>query len=75
MHNFRLSAFALAAALLAAPALAQETNTSQQAQVAAEQAASSTAGWWAALGDPLLSTLIQRGLDANLDIKQAHAPV
>jgi multidrug efflux system outer membrane protein len=75
MHNFRLSAFALAAALLAAPALAQETNASQQAQVTAEQATPSTAGWWAALGDPVLSALIQRGLDANLDIEQAHARI
>jgi multidrug efflux system outer membrane protein len=75
MRNFRLSAFALAAALLAAPALAQEPNTSVQAQVAVEQATSNAAGWWTSLGDPVLSTLIQQGLDANLDIEQAHARI
>ncbi|MDF2465527.1 MAG: transporter, partial [Ramlibacter sp.] len=75
MHTFKLSAFALAAALLAAPTLAQEPNLSVQAQVAAEQAAPSTAGWWASLGDPVLSTLIQQGLGANLDIEQAHTRI
>lgn len=75
MHKFRLSTLALAAAMLAAPALAQEPNTSLQTQVAVERAAPSTAGWWTSLGDPALSTLIQQGLDANLDIEQAHARI
>jgi NodT family efflux transporter outer membrane factor (OMF) lipoprotein len=74
MHPFKLTALAVAAAMLAAPTLAQEPNTSVQAQVTVEQAASA-AGWWTSLGDPVLSTLIQQGLDANLDIEQAHARI
>ena len=75
MQKFKLSALALAAALLAAPAWAQEQNTSVQAQVAVARAATSAAGWWTPLGDPVLSTLIEQGLDANLDIEQAHARI
>jgi outer membrane protein, multidrug efflux system len=75
MRDFKLCAIALAAALLAAPAIAQDRNTSPQAQALTEQAASSAAAWWASLGDPALSALIQKGLAANLDIAQAHARI
>lgn len=75
MHNFKLSALALAAIMLAAPTLAQEPGTSVHAHAATEQAVPGAPGWWASLGDPVLAGLVQRGLDANLDIEQAHARI
>lgn len=72
MRNFKLTALALAAALWAAPGMAQETQTVAPAATAAQPGSDSAAGWWAALGDPALSALIQKGLDGNLDITQAR---
>lgn len=64
--------FALAGALLAFPVVAQEAPDA--AQVTSSEG-SVQPGWWNALGDPDLSALIARGLDANLDIEQAHARI
>ncbi|MDP1531205.1 efflux transporter outer membrane subunit [Rhodoferax sp.] len=75
MRHFKLTALALAAALLAAPGIAQQTGalaTTAIAATAAPANAVSAAGWWAPLGDPTLSALIQQGLDGNLDIMQAR---
>ncbi|CAG1018464.1 partial Outer membrane protein OprM, partial [Burkholderiaceae bacterium] len=35
------------------------------------EAAAARADWWQAIGDPVLSELIDRGLEANLDLAQA----
>jgi multidrug efflux system outer membrane protein len=74
MRNFTLSALALAAALIAAPVLAQQ----DPATVPLAAAASGTqeqAGWWLALGDATLAALVRQGLDANLDLAQADARI
>ncbi|KQT09514.1 efflux transporter outer membrane subunit [Ramlibacter sp. Leaf400] len=68
MRKFALSTLALAAALLASPVLAQEAPPAVDASVPVAQ----STGWWHALRDPVLSALIMQGLDANLDIEQAH---
>lgn len=68
MRKFALSTLALAAALLASPVLAQEAPSAVDASVPVAQ----STGWWHALRDPVLSALIMQGLDANLDIQQAH---
>ena len=72
MRRFTLSTLTLAAALLSAPAFAQ-----QPAPAVPHATAATTAqeGWWKALGDPVLAALIAQGLDANLDIAQAHARI
>lgn len=72
MPKFALSVLALAAALVAPAAFAQEIPA---AAPPASEASASDAAWWFALGDPALSSLIAQGLDANLDIVQAHARI
>jgi multidrug efflux system outer membrane protein len=72
MPKFSIHALALAAALLAGPALAQQAASPAHVPASAAPVAGESA-WWNALGDPTLSTLIQRGLEANLDIVQAQA--
>lgn len=72
MRKFILSALALAAALLASPVLAREPSTGSTPAAAP---AIDRAGWWHVLGDPVLSALVAQGLDANLDIAQAHARI
>lgn len=74
MPRFALSSLALAAALLSAPVLAQDPPVTAAAAAPATQA-QEQAGWWLALGDPLLSTLIAQGLDSNLDLEQAQARI
>lgn len=64
-------ALALAAALGASPVRAQEGPAAVEASAAAAQ----PTGWWQSLGDPVLSALVLQGLDANLDIEQAHARI
>lgn len=71
MRNFTLPALALALGLLAGPLPALSTPLPPQAQ----QAAHETPGWWTALADPALAALIERGLDANLDLEQAQARI
>ena len=70
MSRFTLTTIALAAALLAAPAWAHDASASPDTAAAGKV---QEAGWWFALGDPALSRLIESALDANLDIRQAHA--
>lgn len=70
MRKATLSSFALAAALLGAPVLAQEAAAATPAAVVPARA-----GWWHALADPVLSALIARGLEGNFDIEQAHARI
>lgn len=72
MRKFTLSALALTAALLGAPAFAQAPVAGP---VVASAPASTQAGWWQALGDPVLSSLIAQGLEANLDIEQARTRI
>lgn len=72
MRNFALSVLALTAALLGAPALAQAPVAEAPP---APVIANAQAGWWHALGDPVLSALIAQGLEANHDIEQAHARI
>jgi multidrug efflux system outer membrane protein len=75
MRHLKLTVIALAAALWAAPGIAQQTEAGAPAASAATAtpaSADSAAGWWAALGDPALSALIQQGLQGNLDITQAR---
>jgi len=72
MRKFTLSALALAAALIAFPVNAQEPPA---VGAPASPAALEQAGWWHALGDPVLSALIVQGLDGNLDIEQAQARI
>lgn len=72
MRKFTLSALALTAALLGAPAFAQAPVAGP---VVASAPAPSQAGWWQALGDPVLSSLIAQGLEANLDIEQARTRI
>lgn len=72
MHKPTLSALALAAALLGAPALAQDAPAAESPAVAATPA---PAGWWQDLGDPVLTALVARGLEGNFDLEQAHARI
>lgn len=72
MRKFTLSALALGAALLGAPAFAQDAAAPIAATPVAVPA---QAGWWQALGDPVLSHLVAQGLEANLDIEQARARI
>ena len=71
MRKFALSTLALAAALMASPVLAQQGPPVRQVSAPVAE----VTGWWHSLGDPVLSALIERGLDANLDIEQAHARI
>jgi NodT family efflux transporter outer membrane factor (OMF) lipoprotein len=73
MPKFPVHTLALAAALLAGPAMAQPPSMPAFAPGESTSAASTQSGWWDALGDATLSSLIQRGLDANHDIAQAQA--
>lgn len=66
-----MSALALAAALATSPLLAQEAPAAATASPSVVE----QAGWWHALGDPVLSALVRQGLDANLDIEQAQARI
>jgi NodT family efflux transporter outer membrane factor (OMF) lipoprotein len=68
-----LIAAAVAAALLGSPAFAAEAARSEV--LAAPAAAETVAPWWTVLDDPVLSALIARGLEGNLDIAQAHARI
>jgi NodT family efflux transporter outer membrane factor (OMF) lipoprotein len=78
MRAFERTLIAAAAALLAACAAVPEPaapTTSLppafgQAQGLPHEAAP-TQAWWQALGDPALAQLIERGLQANLDLAQA----
>lgn len=74
MRDFTFSAIALAAVLVSSPLLAQEPPAASSVQHSAE-AAQQPSGWWLQLGDPALSALIAQGLDANLDLVQAHARI
>lgn len=74
MRDFTFSAIALAAMLVSSPLLAQEPPAATSVQPSAE-AAQQSSGWWLQLGDPALSALIAQGLDANLDLVQAHARI
>jgi multidrug efflux system outer membrane protein len=71
MHKFVIGA-AMAAVLLGSPALAQETKIGP-AVTASPSAPEAALPWWTALDDPVLTALIGQGLDANLDLVQAHA--
>lgn len=73
MHKFALTA-AIAAALLGSPALARETFTGSP-ETSVSSAPEASAPWWTALHDPVLTTLIGQGLEANFDIVQAHARI
>lgn len=81
MRNLALSTLALAAAaaLAAAPAPVPATAFERPAAHAASGSAAHPvqvhAGWWPLLRDPALSALIEQGLEANLDMAQAHARV
>jgi NodT family efflux transporter outer membrane factor (OMF) lipoprotein len=72
MRKFTLSALAIAAALLGSPVFSQEAQVERTPEWVP---AIGQAGWWHTLGDSVLSGLIARGLDANLDIEQAHARI
>lgn len=73
MHEFAIAG-AIAAALLASPALAQETQD-RPPVAAAHDPSEATRAWWVALDDPALTKLIVQGLEANLDLVQAHARI
>lgn len=73
MHKIALAA-AIAAALLGSPALARETFTGGP-EASASVSLEARSPWWTALDDPVLATLIGQGLQANLDIVQAHARI
>jgi NodT family efflux transporter outer membrane factor (OMF) lipoprotein len=73
MHKFVLSTLALAAALQAAPLRAQQDPVTPLPALA--PTVQSASGWWSALGDPLLASLVEQGLEGNLDIVQAHARI
>lgn len=72
MHKSVVAA-AIAAALLGSPVLAQAQLHSPVA--ATHSSPEAALHWWTALNDPVLAGLIQQGLDANLDIVQAHARI
>ena len=74
MRNFPLSVLAFAAAMLAAPIHAQDEVRVAPVSAAVDATAQAS-GWWHALKDPVLTHLIEAGLDANLDIQQAHARI
>jgi NodT family efflux transporter outer membrane factor (OMF) lipoprotein len=65
---------AIGAALLGFPVLAQETETRSPVPAAAS-APEAALPWWTALGDPVLTSLIRQGLDANHDVVQAQARI
>ena len=65
---------ALIAAFAASPLRAQEAGAHQPVPPAAA-APESQRAWWTSLNDPVLTALIEQGLDANLDIAQAHARI
>lgn len=82
MRALKLTLIATAAALLAAcsslpdtkPPTAQLPPAFSQAHGLAPETAPQPA-WWLALGDPVLSQLIERGLQSNLDLIQASERV
>jgi NodT family efflux transporter outer membrane factor (OMF) lipoprotein len=82
MRALKPTLIATAAALLAAcsslpdakPPAAPLPQAFGQAQGLAQQTAPQPA-WWLALGDPVLSQLIERGLQSNLDLAQASERV
>jgi outer membrane protein, multidrug efflux system len=73
MHKFAIAG-AVAVALLGFPVLAQDTGSHSPA-LAATSSPEATPRWWTQLNDPVLTALIQQGLDANHDIVQAHARI
>lgn len=73
MFKFAIAG-AATAALLALPSLAQEAPLPAPV-VAASQSHEAPTAWWTALQDPVLAGLIRQGLEANLDIEQAHARI
>ena len=75
MHKLAVAvAGAIVAALLGSPVLAQDTD-SRSPVPAATTSPEATLHWWTALNDPVLTGLIQQGLEANHDIVQAHARI
>lgn len=74
MRKCILSVLAVAATMLTAPLHAQDDSRVPSASTAVAVAAQQP-GWWHALRDPVLTSLIEAGLDANLDIQQAHARI
>jgi NodT family efflux transporter outer membrane factor (OMF) lipoprotein len=73
MRNLAIAG-AIAAALFGSPALAQQVDPSPPMGDAVDSPEASHA-WWTSLNDPVLAALIRQGLDANLDIVQAHARI
>lgn len=73
MHKFTIAS-GIAIALLGSPVLAQDSG-SRSPVPAVTSSPEATVHWWTALNDPTLTGLIQRGLDANHDIVQAHARI
>lgn len=78
MRYFKLGTVALSVLLVAGGAVAQEPGAPapapgpfNHAQGLTMRTAADTSPWWQALGDPVLSQLVQQGLGANLDLAQA----